>query len=248
MAKPLNRSTLFLVLLGSLVGGRTATAQVLHGQVVDSITALPVTGAFATLLDSAGVELARALTGQDGTFLLKAPAPGVYRVQTKRIGFRAIVSDTIRLAAGQTVRYRLVTRALPISLPTVVVEGKPRCGDYGAAGSLTARLWTEAREALRAVSWTSKQPDWQYRLSLYDRDLDDRGRKVLAERTHEASGYYREPFATVSPGELAEQGYVVGDDPGHRIFRAPGPLRPPAAGWPRTPAGRRHERQRPARR
>src|SRR2546425_13240953 len=75
-------------------------AQSVRGQLTDSVTRAPLPGAFLTLVDEHGVEKARTITNGSGEYLLTAPAPGVYRLRSKRIGFRPYVSPALTLTAG----------------------------------------------------------------------------------------------------------------------------------------------------
>ena len=62
-------------------------AQLVRGQVVDSITTAPIGGAAVVLLDSTGAEMARTTTDVQGLFLLRAPA-GEYRLRAEMEGFQ----------------------------------------------------------------------------------------------------------------------------------------------------------------
>ncbi len=202
--------TVAALTLGTLLPVR-ARAQAVRGELVDRVSGVGVAGGFVVLLDSSGTEVGRALTDAAGRFLLRAPAAGIYRLQSKRIGFRAFRSPSLPLLAGQTVDYRLVVESIPLPLPAVIVKGRPLCGSRGAEGTLVARLWAEAREALGAVAWTTRQP-YRYELDLYRRGLDPYDRSIRSERAWSASGYYRTPFRSASPDELAQHGYVAEQD------------------------------------
>ena len=71
--------------------------QSVRGQLVDKTNGAAISGAFVVLVDQGGQEVARVLTGDAGTFLLRAPAPGTYRLQSKRIGFRMTASQPFAL-------------------------------------------------------------------------------------------------------------------------------------------------------
>lgn len=197
-----------------------AWGQAVRGELVDRVNQRGVAGAFVVLLDANEREVARALTDDRGRFLLHAPAAGTYRLQSKRIGFRLTVSPPIVLETGRTVSYRLEVDAVPASLPPVIVEGKPQCGSRGEAGSVVARLWEEAREALAAVSWTEGSRLYQYSLRMFERDLPEVGNRVTRERSWTRSGYAETPFRSAPAEDLAERGYVV-EEGRDRIYFAP---------------------------
>ena len=133
-----------------------ASAQTVRGLLTDSVSRSPLPGAFLTLVDAQGVERARVMTNQAGEFVVTAPAAGSYRLRSKRIGFRPLVSAPLPLGAGETVSYNASIDPIPIPLQTVVVAGERQCDVE--SGASTAALWDEVREALAAVSWTSRVP------------------------------------------------------------------------------------------
>ncbi|HLB36234.1 MAG TPA: carboxypeptidase regulatory-like domain-containing protein [Gemmatimonadales bacterium] len=184
-------------------------AQAVRGQLVDRGNGFPIGGAFVVLLDQGGVEVARVLTGPDGTFLLRAPGPGTYQLQSKRIGFRVSSSPPLTVAEGQTVGFRLQVEAVPARLPPVVVEGRPQCGTRGDEGTAVARLWEEAREALAGVRWTAGQATLHYTVERFERDFAVAGGRVLKEQRSARSGYGETPFKSVPGEELVSRGYVV---------------------------------------
>ena len=59
-------------------------AQTVRGQLVDSISRSPLSGAFLTLVDQQGVERARAITNDAGEFVLVAPTAGTYHASGHR--------------------------------------------------------------------------------------------------------------------------------------------------------------------
>jgi hypothetical protein len=209
-----------VALVLSLVGVARLDAQAVRGQLVDSRSGAPISGAFVVLLDQTGREIARGLTGDSGTFLLRAPDAGAYRLQSKRIGFRLSETPPFLLALDQTIAYQLKVEAVRTLLP-LVVEGRPQCGSRGDEASAVARLWEEIQEALRAVRWTEREGAHYYAIQLYDRELSADAQEVLSERGSARSGYSVAPFASVPADQLWEGGYIV---PGSRdtlIFYAP---------------------------
>ncbi len=184
-------------------------AQAVSGQLLVRGGGVPVGGAFLTLINEGGVEVARVLTGEGGTFLLRAPAAGTYRLRSKRIGFRLWESAPISLADSQTVHFRLEIDAVPVRLPPVIVAGRPQCGTRGEAGTTVAQLWEEAREPLAAVQWALAQRVHWYTLERFARERAVLTQPVLAESTSTWSGYFVRPFGSIPAEDLAQRGYVV---------------------------------------
>jgi hypothetical protein len=174
---------------------------------VDRGTGQPIEGAFVALLDSAGLEVGRVLTSPGGTFLLRAPAPGTYRLRSKRIGFRPSESPPLALPDSETVSYRLEVDAVPVQLPAVVVRGRPQCG--ARTDPAAVALWDEVREALAAVKWAEDQGALRYAVARFERSLPLTGRRILAERDSSWSGVGAKPFQSVPAEQLAQEGYVV---------------------------------------
>ncbi|MGH7530530.1 MAG: carboxypeptidase-like regulatory domain-containing protein [Gemmatimonadales bacterium] len=199
-----------------LAASPVAAAQTVRGQLVDSVTRTPLPGAYLTLIDAAGVERARGITDHAGRFTLAAPAPGTYRVRSKRIGFQPYVSAPLRLEAGRTYRHRAAIDPVPIALEEIVVAGERQCdlADQGAGGPAVAALWEEVREALTAVAWSARVSGYWYEVTMFERDVTTGGRRVGHDSTWRKTGYQRAPFRSAPAGRLADEGYVVvtGDD------------------------------------
>jgi Carboxypeptidase regulatory-like domain len=198
-------------------------AQSVRGELVDKTNGTAIDGAFVVLVDQHDQEVARALTGDAGSFLLRAPQPGTYRLQSRRIGFRVAASPAFTLSDGQELAYRLEVEAIPAELPPVVVEGRPQCGTSGDAGTVVAQLWDDAREALAAVQWTAGRRWYDMAIDLYERDLNADGRRVVRERSWSRRGSWQTPFRSISADSLAAVGYVVGNDRAGYMFYAPDP-------------------------
>ena len=61
------------------------------------------------------------ITSADGRYWFSDVAPGRYRVQLLRIGFRPVLSDPVQVAAGETARLDLRVALQPLLLPPVSV-------------------------------------------------------------------------------------------------------------------------------
>jgi len=199
-----------------------ASAQTVRGLLTDSVSRTPLPGAFLTLVDASGVERARVMTNQAGEFVVTAPAAGSYRLRSKRIGFRPLVSAPLTLGAGATISYNAAIDPIPISLQTVVVAGERQCDVE--SGASTAALWDEVREALAAVSWTSRVPAYWYDIAYFKRELTAGARRKSEDSTWNRTGFSLNPIRNLAtPDELVTQGYVVVTDTAGWIYRAPDP-------------------------
>jgi hypothetical protein len=184
-------------------------AQTVQGDLVERVGLTPVEGAFVVLVDQQRREVARAMTDGHGRFTVAAPAPGRYRLRSKRIGFRPTESVVLQLAAGDTLSYRLEIEAVPVALAEVVVEGERQCDlRSDARAAAVAALWGEIREALAAVTWTAREPGYWYEVATFERDLAAE-RVVRRDSTTFAAGYYRSPFRAMPAAALERTGFIV---------------------------------------
>lgn len=196
-----------------------AAAQSVRGQLTDSITRAPIPGAFLTLVDEHGTERARTITNAAGEFLLTAPTAGTYRLRSKRIGFRPYVSLPLTLRDAEVISYQVAVDPIPVALATVVVEGERQCDV--AAGASVAAVWEEIHEALAAVAWTSRLPNYWYDISHFQRELSASGRRKGVDSLWRDVGYRLIPFKSEAPETLEADGYVVPADEGGWVYWAP---------------------------
>ena len=61
------------------------------------------------------------ITSATGRYRFDGVAPGRYRVQLLRIGFRPVLSDPVQVAAGETVQFAFRVASQPVVLPPVTV-------------------------------------------------------------------------------------------------------------------------------
>ena len=191
-----------------LVMATPAVAQSVRGLLTDSVSRTPIAGAFLTLIDDHGAERARAMTNAAGEFSLTAPAAGSYRLRSKRIGFRPFVSPPLTLRAGEETGYNAVIDPIPISLREVVVAGERQCDIE--AGASVAALWDEIREALAAVSWTSRVPAYWFETTMFHREVSISGRPRGPDSTWSTMDFQKVPWRqSATSAELEIEGYVV---------------------------------------
>lgn len=206
---------LVLLLLPAALG-----AQAVHGTLREQAGGRPIGGAVVVLLDGAGTQLSGTLTDAAGRFLLKAPAPGAYRLRAERIGFRSVLSPALSLSAGDTLEHDLVAPAEAIRLEGVAVGGERRCVRRPAEGMRAATLWEEARKALNAAALTQDQELVRFRVRRFQRRLDPQFLRVQGEETSLRTLYGSSPFASLPADDLARNGYRRADGDGW-VYYAP---------------------------
>ncbi|HEX8271719.1 MAG TPA: carboxypeptidase-like regulatory domain-containing protein [Longimicrobiaceae bacterium] len=202
--------TLPFVSLLLAVACRALPAQAVRGTLVEEGSGSPVPGTLVVLLDAAGNQVAGALSGADGAFLVRAPAAGRFQLRAERIGVRGAASRGVELAAGQTLDVRLAApAAAAFALEGLVVRReRKRCRALPQAGEGAATVWTEVRKALGVAAWTERQRAFSFRLAQHERELDPASLAVRREATRYLSGVAANPYQTRPPEELAERGYV----------------------------------------
>jgi hypothetical protein len=115
-----------LMLLLALAAPRAAHAQRVDGQLRDAETGAPIVGATLGLLDAQGQAVATAQSGPRGLFTLRAPQPGLYRIQASRLGYRQATSGTVDLTAGTEIEVELRLSSDAVRLDPLTVTGIPR--------------------------------------------------------------------------------------------------------------------------
>jgi hypothetical protein len=198
-----------------------AQAQEVRGVVVDATSGAPVEGGLIRLVGSDGEPLPPRLTGTGGSYRLPAPAPGVYRVQIERIGYRQTLSDPVELGTGPPVELRLAIEMQPLALTGITVEGSQRCRVRQDIGQAAARVWEEARRALTATALTSEEEILRFRLVRWKRELDPIHLTVVTEERSERSGASANPIESLPAEDLQEHGYIRPTPEGGHLYFAP---------------------------
>lgn len=186
----------------------TLHAQELRGALVEAGADRPIPGAVVVLLDEAGVERASTLTHPGGAFVLRAPAPGRYRIRADRIGYRSHTSPVLDLSAGETREYRMSVPAEAVVLEGISVRAERRCLVRLTEGPHAHELWEEARKALQATALASEQKLFRFTAAVYEREVDPQTLRVTREENRRASALTEAPFAALPVEDLMEHGFV----------------------------------------
>ncbi len=201
---------LFLPATGGADGIQPGADEFLTGTVVEDGSGAPVAGALVSLLDVEG-ELQRSLlTGPDGRFSFRLPGPGTWSVQVARLGYGESRSDPVEILEGESASMEVRITSAPFMLEAVEVQAAATgvCRPLGGEdGSLLARLWQEARSALRVVAWAEEEGRYQFELSRWNRTTDLVENRVVEEAHGERTRSLR-PFQTAPVAELLEEGWI----------------------------------------
>lgn len=209
----------WILATGGGLSAQAAPTGTVLGRVADQDTRSPVSGAFVTLLDSEGVRRGGVLTDQTGRYILRAPAPGRFRVRVERIGVESLFSDWFQVTPGQVVSQDLMTHPAAVALAGVEVTGESRCDLRGAGGSATVALWEEARKALEVAEWVDAA-GYIYDTRTFERILGPEGRRVLEESSALGTQVGKGAFRAVDTDLLLTRGFIQ-EEGQERVFYAP---------------------------
>ena len=109
---------------------QAVAAQTVQGLLLDAVTDQPVSSAEVRLLraNDRDETAATAVTDDAGRFLLRAPAPGRYRLRARRIGYEPVTTPPFDLLGGDApleVEVRLSAVAVMLAPLTIVSERAP---------------------------------------------------------------------------------------------------------------------------
>lgn len=206
----------------SLLLPSAAAAQTLRGRVTSADSSRGLSGVIVLLRDPSGREVARTLSTSTGSYVLRAPAAGSYRVRTLRIGYRPGDFGPYMLSLSREDNAVLALADIPVSLAAVRVSAPGECRSRDADGGATLEIWEEARKALLAsvIARTDVQPTVS--TFTYTRAIDPRTQRVIQLTTSRQTGPSARPFLSVlAPEAYAERGYEEVDSSGTITLRAP---------------------------
>jgi hypothetical protein len=189
-------------------GSTSVTAQIVRGTVTERGGSEPLRGVLITLESTDREErTSRAVLSDDaGNYAIRG-SPGSYRISAKRIGVQRFVSDSFRLAAGDTRQLDIVLEALIYQLPEMRIVDAGLCVTREDERQRVSALWDEARTALTANSLSLRDRLFQGSITRYSRRLDPRSLRVLDDSWSELTGTYDRTFFSPSGDSLSRIGY-----------------------------------------
>jgi hypothetical protein len=137
-------------------------AQIVRGQVADSIMQVPIAGAVITLVDAGGADVARTVSDENGLFLLRATRAGDYRVRVEQSGYRPSTFPPFALAQDDVQDFMLLVASVApqlVELSTseimgeVCPEGTVRPGQGVMIGFVRDDTGTPVRGAAVVGTW-----------------------------------------------------------------------------------------------
>lgn len=107
-----------------LIGPSVSQAQVINGRVLEVGTDRPIVGASLRLYDDKGVTQAIAIADGSGTFTLRAPRAGQYRVRAERIGYATSTSVFFEVRSDPPMSMTVTLAPHGITLDTLRVTAE----------------------------------------------------------------------------------------------------------------------------
>ncbi|MCL7966167.1 MAG: carboxypeptidase-like regulatory domain-containing protein [marine benthic group bacterium] len=212
----------FFLVCGALaaLAAKPLDAQTLRGRVLEQGTDSPIPGALLLLQSPEGEEVASAVSGESGAWVLRAPSAGEWLVRVERIGFAASTAGPFRVAVGADVAVPLEVSSAPLELPALTIEGESGgCGLDPDEGEAVWRLWDEARKALRVAEIT--EGSIAYLTEVTERQVDPWGTTIGREHTEMKTTAGRSPFRVPSAADLQARGYVRDSASGGLAYYGP---------------------------
>lgn len=201
---------LHLSLILILVRPGPLHAQGVRGRLVEAESNLPVVGALVALQDSSRKRVSQAVSGFDGRFALRAPAPGDYLLRVMRIGYLPNES-LLHLPAGELRTDDIVLTGSPVALPEIAVAGTSVCGNRARGDTLSSALWTQAGTALAITAQTVQSRSFRFQTVLQERQFDRVGTSTTADKTNQLS-INSWPVRSPPPDTLLASGFVENID------------------------------------
>lgn len=210
-----------VVVAFTIVFARTAGAQEVRGTVLRADSITPASGIVMLMVRETGnATVSRTVTGERGSYVLRAPGAGSYRLRVLRLGHQPMTLGPIALSSGEvrTVPVRLVDA--PIQLAQFEVRSASQCRVRPDSGLLVAQLYEEARKALLASVSATSGVESLAEYEMFSRQVDRRNRVVAPVQITALSRPTTRPFASFPPDSLARIGYVTEQADG-TVYRAP---------------------------
>lgn len=212
---------LWLVAGAMFLVANSATAQMVHGIVVDD-AGRPVSGVVVALVEPGTREVARALTNERGDYRLRAPRPGSYRLRTLRIGFQSVLTEPFALVDGDDLARRLVVSNVVFALDTVRAVGRNTCRVVaGDSTSVVSAIWDQVRSALIATQLSLNTRTILNTTLAYERMQDVRSQRVGTQTVDVRADFARQPWRSLTADTLRKLGYVYTDSDSARTYNSP---------------------------
>jgi hypothetical protein len=195
------------------------SAQTVQGNVLVHGSGHGVQGALVFLENEQGDRLQGGLTNESGDFIIRAAAPGRYRLRAQRIGFADGISGAFVVGPGDAITQTIVLEERPIDLGEIVVQARRRCMVRPTPGLTLAALWEDAQKALEVTAFTEAERIYGYSVRRYRRTLDASSMRVVRDTSMMSNTVgSASPYASGKLDTLLAEGFIHESDEGVRYF------------------------------
>ncbi|HEV7594092.1 MAG TPA: TonB-dependent receptor [Gemmatimonadaceae bacterium] len=114
-----------------LTAAQQAAAQTIRGKLLDQYTDQPIAGATIALMTSTNAPVGpTAKTGNDGSFSVRAPGPGIYRLRADLPGYISAMTPAIELGNGDEIdiTWRLLAGVVQMRPIAIVASNRRTSG------------------------------------------------------------------------------------------------------------------------
>ena len=148
-------ASLGLALLGLPLAAQGSGAR-LSGLLLTEGSGAPIEGARVALVGLDGAVLRETLSDGRGSFSLRTPVPGLYRLRIARIGYQLWASDTLHIeSASESRTLSLNVPLQPIPLPELLVSEQIDCPTTPAERERAFALYGSVLPTLASASSTA---------------------------------------------------------------------------------------------
>ena len=153
-----------------------------------------------------------ALTDARGRSAFPELMPGRYRIRVEMIGRATVVGAPFELATGASRHVEITLESVAIELAGIAAEvERGSCSIRAGEGADLARIWDEARKALRATSFTAREAVHRYEVEIFEYETDRDGRpQGPASRSRNAS-FALTPYKSRTAEDLLDNGFMRRD-------------------------------------
>ena len=210
----------FLVCTLAVALAAPVHAQEVRGRIMGAESAVPVSGAFVILLDSAGATVTSTLTNERGQYVLQARHGGTYSMRVERLGLTSHTTAAVSLGGGEVVVQDITVREAAVTLEGITASAeRSGCRVTGDLDDQTAAVWEEARKALSVAAWTARRSPVRMHIvtSLSERYAGS-DRMLFSVDDGVSREMRGSPWNSAPPEELVRLGFVRAQSGGYLYY------------------------------
>jgi len=213
----------FTVLAATLLLSAPALgAQQFIGSVLQPDGRTPAAGVIVVARDASGRDVAQAVSGVEGRFVLFVDSARTVSLRLHRTGFAPTDGPSRTLATDEVADVVVTLGTEPVRIPALR-RGASSCGRASAEDrAAVGTVLEEARKALVAAQAMIGRNDITARFATFEHRVAKTGEDTLRTLQRRSVGALPSLFRATTPDELEADGFFATVS-GERVFRAPEP-------------------------